>query len=158
VAGSSSHAADVFETGRRHGAEGRFEEAVEAFDDLLARFGLSTEPDVGVWIAEALICKSSALRELKRHEESVAVADGIVARFAEADEPELRVRVARALVDAYRARKLGGRQRHARRLERAEYRRARRQQSEVDDRALLVAAVVVPCHLRFRSAGLTRGG
>jgi len=76
----------------------RHEEALAAYDQVLARFGEATEPALREQVAWALVNKGYILGELNRREEALAAYDQVLARFGEATELPLRERVARALV------------------------------------------------------------
>lgn len=77
---------------------GRYDEALQAYDDVLRRFGDShsslTEP-----IADALLGKGVVLGCLSRHEDSINAWSEVLSRFKDATNPELRIRVARAGVN-----------------------------------------------------------
>src|SRR5260370_307258 len=80
------------------GQLGRFEEEVEVYDEVVARFGDAPEPAPREQVAKALVNKSIMLGELGRFEEEVEVYDEVVARFGDAPEPAMRAWVAMALV------------------------------------------------------------
>ena len=68
---------------------GRLEDAVDAWDDVVRRFGAS---DSGVFlpvVAMALLGKGAVLEELNRSEEALVAWDEVVCRFAASDERPL---------------------------------------------------------------------
>ena len=68
----------------------RSEEAIEVYDDLLARFGAASEPALREVVAKALFGKGVGLGGLGRFEEAIEVYDDLLARFGDAPEPALR--------------------------------------------------------------------
>jgi tetratricopeptide (TPR) repeat protein len=76
------------------GELGRREEAIAAYDDLLACFGSATEPSIREDVARALCNKGVELGELGRREEAIASYDDLLARFGSATEPSIREDVA----------------------------------------------------------------
>jgi tetratricopeptide (TPR) repeat protein len=77
----------------------RFEQAIGAFDDLIARFTPTSAPDLCEYLAGALFNKGGALIHLGRPAEAIAAYDDLIARFTGASELMLRQRVAMALVN-----------------------------------------------------------
>ena len=75
----------------------RAEEAVAAYDEVVARFGESPQPALREQTAKALYNKAAALGSLGRAEEAVAAYDEVVARFGESPLPALREQTAKAL-------------------------------------------------------------
>jgi tetratricopeptide (TPR) repeat protein len=75
---------------------GRFEEAIVAYDDLVARFKDAADPDIREHVAKALYNKGVALGELGRPEAAIVVYDDLVARFKDATEPGIREQVSSA--------------------------------------------------------------
>ena len=73
------------------------EEAIAAYDDLLARFGAATELPLREQVAKALFNKGVTLGALGRSEDAIAVYDDLLARFGAATELPLRELVAKAL-------------------------------------------------------------
>ena len=67
------------------------------YDDLVARFGLSTELPARELVAAVLIQKGATLGLLGHNEEAIAVYDLLLARFGSDPEPSLRASVANAL-------------------------------------------------------------
>jgi tetratricopeptide (TPR) repeat protein len=76
---------------------GRREEAIAAYDDLLARFGSAPEPSIREHVARAFCNKGVELGELGRREEAIAAYDVLLARFGSATEPSIREDIAVAL-------------------------------------------------------------
>ena len=77
---------------------GRHEEAIRAYDDMLARFGDSGDESVRHLVVMALVHKAAALGKMDKSRAAVRVYDQAVARFGDAPEPALREWVAEALV------------------------------------------------------------
>ena len=76
---------------------GRSDEAIAAYDDLVARFGAAPELPLREQVALALFNKGWTLGHLDRSEEAIATYDDVVARFGAAPELPLREQVAKAL-------------------------------------------------------------
>ena len=68
-------------------------------DEIIARFGATTDPALRERLARALVNKGYRLAVLGQSEQMIAVYDDVVARFGTATEPALREQVARALVN-----------------------------------------------------------
>ena len=77
----------------------RSEEAVALYDEVLRRFGESSELALRERVARALVNKGVRLGKLNRGEEEIAVYDEVLHRFGEASEHPLRQQVAMALVN-----------------------------------------------------------
>jgi tetratricopeptide (TPR) repeat protein len=82
---------------------GRFDEAIEACNQVLDRFGHAREPELREHVARALVSKgtlllSAARRTPGRYEETLGVFDEVVDRYRDAAEPSLREHVAKAIV------------------------------------------------------------
>jgi tetratricopeptide (TPR) repeat protein len=75
----------------------RREEALEAYNEMLRRFGDSTEPVLRERVAKALHNKGGTLGQLSRREEALKAYNETLRRFGEATEPALRWQAARAL-------------------------------------------------------------
>ncbi len=75
---------------------GRSDDAVEVYDEVVARFGEATEPALREQVATALVNKGVRLGALGRSDEELEVYDEVVARYGEATEPVLRQAVAMA--------------------------------------------------------------
>ena len=88
----------LFEKASLLSSYGGDEEALACFEELIQRFGESTEPSLQVWVAEALLAKASPLMGDNR-----ACLEEVVRRYGEAPETPLRLRVATALSMAGRA-------------------------------------------------------
>jgi tetratricopeptide (TPR) repeat protein len=87
-----------FDLGVVRGDLGRSEDAVRAYEQVVARFGDATEPGLREHVAKALVGKGVSLRALRRFEDELGAYNEVVARFGDATEPALlRELVARAL-------------------------------------------------------------
>ena len=87
----------LFEMGVALGQFGRAEQAIAAYDEVLARYAGAAEPSLRERAATALFNSAVELAQLGRHEESLAAYQEVVARYADAPEPGLRAHVAGAL-------------------------------------------------------------
>jgi len=79
------------------GQLGRTDEEIEAYEDVLARFGDATAPALQESVAKALFNKGITLGQLGRTDAAIAVYDDVLARFGDATEPALQESVAKAL-------------------------------------------------------------
>ncbi len=89
----------LFNKGVTLGALGRSEDAIAAYDDLLARFGAATELPLREQVGKALVNKGVRLAALGRSEDAIAAYDDLLARFGAATELPLREQVGKALVN-----------------------------------------------------------
>ena len=60
---------------------GRYEEALQAYDELLVRFGDSSEPELRQSVAAALLGKIAVLQGAGRYEQALVVDDEVLERF-----------------------------------------------------------------------------
>jgi tetratricopeptide (TPR) repeat protein len=81
------------------GELGRAEEAVAAYEEVVARFGDSAGDELGEQVAKALFNKGVQLGKLDRAAEAIAVYDEVVARFGDSAAEAEREAVGRALVN-----------------------------------------------------------
>ena len=86
----------LFNKGVTLGALDRSVEAIAAYDDLVARFGVAPELLLREAVAKALVNKGITYGRLKRRDDAIAVYDDVVARFGAATEDSLREPVAKA--------------------------------------------------------------
>jgi len=77
-------------------ALGRCVEAIAAYDEVLSRFGSTSEPELREEVAEALCNMAFTLRALKRRKQANAVLDDLLTRFGGVTEPEIIKTVERA--------------------------------------------------------------
>ena len=70
-------------------------EGIAAYDDIVARFGDSTDPAVCSHVIDAMEQKAGAL--VDKSEESIAVYDDIVARFGDFDQLDISLQVITAM-------------------------------------------------------------
>src|SRR5205814_2321370 len=75
----------------------RRQEAITVYDEVVKRYGESTEPALRELVAQALINKGITLSVLNRSEEAITVYDEVVKRYGESTEPALRNAVGTAL-------------------------------------------------------------
>jgi tetratricopeptide (TPR) repeat protein len=75
----------------------RNEDAIAAYDDLIARYGDSNVEALREQVAIALINKGVILNNLQRRDEAIAVNDDVIARYGDSNVEKLRIQVARAL-------------------------------------------------------------
>src|SRR4051794_26172339 len=86
----------LFERAQRAVTEDRLGDAVGHFDELIARFRSTADPDVDRLVGDALYGKGHSLERLERAQEALAVYDEMVARYV--DATEMRGQLARALL------------------------------------------------------------
>lgn len=83
--------------GHALGELGRFEEALATFDEVVSKFGDTSELRSSVWVAKALVGRGYWLFKLNRLEEALTAFEELVRRYGDSPEPLLRESVARAL-------------------------------------------------------------
>ena len=88
-----------FNEGYAFGQLGRSEEAIAAYDDIVARYGAAREAALRERVVRALVNKGVRLGALNRIDEEIAVYDEVIAGYGAAREAALREEVARALVN-----------------------------------------------------------
>jgi tetratricopeptide (TPR) repeat protein len=76
----------------------RAQDEVAAYDEVLRRFGDSSDPAIRERLATALQFKGITFRQLERAEDAIAIYDEIDRRFADSTIPAVLRRVAGALV------------------------------------------------------------
>jgi tetratricopeptide (TPR) repeat protein len=84
------------ERARAYLAAGRYGDAVAAFDDVVARFGHSSDQEVDWLVGDALLAKANGLLQIERDEMALAVYEEMAARYR--DRPGFRGQLSRALV------------------------------------------------------------
>ncbi len=89
----------LFNKGVVLGHQGKSEEAIAVYDDLVRRFDDSRDPPSKENLAKALFNKGSRLAELSRPGEALAVYDELIKRFASAAEPRVVEALAKAMVN-----------------------------------------------------------
>ncbi len=77
----------------------RYEEELAIYDEVISRFGSSTEMALQEQVAKALVNKGGRLGQLHRSEEAIAVSDEVISRFGSSTEIALQEQVAKALVN-----------------------------------------------------------
>ncbi len=94
----------LFDLGVVLGELGRSEDAVAAYDQVIARYGDADSPALAERVAKALVNKGARLGVLGRSEDAVAAYDQVIARYGDADSPALAEQVAKARVGIRMAR------------------------------------------------------
>jgi tetratricopeptide (TPR) repeat protein len=97
--GQLEDARALFDKGVSFGTEGRHEDAVAAYGELISRYGETTDPEFQELVAYALRNRGVRLGMLDRHREAIESYDQLVARFGQALDPDLREHVAAALLN-----------------------------------------------------------
>ena len=98
--GSQTQRAEyLFNRGFLFGELQRAEEALAAYDELLAQFKDTAEPRLRELVAKTLRNKGVNLGRLQRSEDELASYEELLARFTDATEPTLREQVAVALLN-----------------------------------------------------------
>ena len=87
----------LFNKGVRLGALSRSQEAIDVYDQVVARYGDRQEPALADLVATALFNKGVRLGALSRGQEEIDVYDQVVARYGDRQEPALAEMVASAL-------------------------------------------------------------
>jgi tetratricopeptide (TPR) repeat protein len=98
-ASQAQQALNTLNRGALFGQLGRNDEAVAAYDEVIARFKDAGEPRLREQVAMALVNKGARLGQLGRNDEAVATYDEVIGRFTDAVEPGLREQVAKALLN-----------------------------------------------------------
>jgi tetratricopeptide (TPR) repeat protein len=78
-------------------ALGTPQEAIEVYDEVISRFGTTSEAEVSGVVAEAMVHKVVALGTLGLTKDAIAVCDEVISRFGTAQQPVLREQVAEAV-------------------------------------------------------------
>jgi tetratricopeptide (TPR) repeat protein len=86
----------LLERARAFGSTGRYGDAVAGFDQLIARFGDSADPEVDWVVAEALFAKGLSLTQVERDEQATQVFEQMAARYR--NRPGFEGHLSRALV------------------------------------------------------------
>ncbi len=92
-----SAANELFMAALKLDAEGRSDDEIAIYDEIVARFGDSDAAALKVPVAKALFNKGVRLGKLGRSEDAIAAYDEVVARFGSSDATELQESAARAL-------------------------------------------------------------
>ena len=74
---------------------GRYGDAVRAFDEIVTRFGDSTETRIEALVGDALFWKAQSLHQVERDQDALTVYGEMASRFR--DRPEFRGLLSRAL-------------------------------------------------------------
>jgi len=70
------------------------EDAIKTYDEIMTRFGSSSEPEIQQTVADALFNKGIILARLKQPEEEIKTYDEIMTRFGSSSEPGIQQTVA----------------------------------------------------------------
>lgn len=92
-------AISIFNKGALLNQLGRFEEAIEVYDELLEKFQHSKEVGVQEQVKKSLVNKGDALGKLNRLEEKIAVFSEVFNRFKDNKDHSTQELVARVLLD-----------------------------------------------------------
>jgi tetratricopeptide (TPR) repeat protein len=84
--------------GNKLGELRRTEEAIAAYDDLIARFSKATEPELRDRVVWALNNRSGLLGEPGSRDKGLAILEDLTARFEASTEPEAHEAVAKLLI------------------------------------------------------------
>ena len=87
----------MFNVGGTLGALGSSDDAIAAYDDLIACFSNATEAPIRERVASALFNRGVTLGALGRSHPAMATYDDLISRFGDASEAPIREAVARAL-------------------------------------------------------------
>ena len=79
------------------GQMGKNEEEIRVYDEVVSRFGDSTDLALREQVAKALKNKGVTFRQMGKNEEEIRVYDDVVARFGDPTDLALREQVANAL-------------------------------------------------------------
>jgi tetratricopeptide (TPR) repeat protein len=96
---TESEARSLVRKGLKLTSQGQSEEAIALYDEVVSRFGRTTEPALQEQVARALVNKGFGLGSLGRTEEAMSVYQHIVTRFEAATDLVLQEGVARALIN-----------------------------------------------------------
>lgn len=86
----------LLERARALATTGRFGDAVAAFDEVVARFGATTDPAVENLVGDALFWKAQSLHRIERDEDALGLYEQMAGRYR--GRPEFRGPLSRALV------------------------------------------------------------
>jgi tetratricopeptide (TPR) repeat protein len=87
----------LFDRAVAFNTRGQTDEAIAAFDKLVARFGSANELVLLILTANALFAKGAILQQLLQPTAAIEAYDALVVRFDTAEEPQLVEAVAKAL-------------------------------------------------------------
>lgn len=94
AAGAVNSAQSIYNRGIALGQLGRYEEAIAAYDQLIAAYSQDPIPALREQVARAMSNRGIALAKLGRHEQVIDVCDQIVALYGHDSDPVLRDLVA----------------------------------------------------------------
>ena len=66
-----------------------FDEQLAAFEEVISRYGDSTDPDNTPNLARAFYSKAFALQEMGRHTEAADAYDVVISRYGDSDDRSL---------------------------------------------------------------------
>src|SRR4051794_14479845 len=84
--------------GRALVEDDRLAEAIDVFDEVIVRYGTSTDTATKRDVADALIDKAETLERLGRDEDALAAFNSVLERYGTAPEPALHRRIAWSLM------------------------------------------------------------
>ena len=79
----------------RLGKLGRHQEAVATYNEVVTRFGESTDPGLLERVARAMVNKASNLATLNRTAQALEALDAVEQRFGKSLDPQIQQEVAR---------------------------------------------------------------
>ncbi|MEQ1890782.1 MAG: tetratricopeptide repeat protein [Alphaproteobacteria bacterium] len=79
------------------GQLGRQQEAIAAYDDVIARYDASIAPELQEWVARALVSKGVELALSEQLQKAIDVWDKVIQRYGASDASALQEHVANAL-------------------------------------------------------------
>ncbi|MDR3567522.1 MAG: tetratricopeptide repeat protein [Syntrophobacteraceae bacterium] len=94
---SRKKASDIIKRGFKLFMDGDYEQALITLDNLMRKFGDSTEPALAELVARALVNKGVTLGALGRSEDEIRVYEEVVDRYSGSTAPALAEQVATAL-------------------------------------------------------------
>ena len=75
-----------------------YEESLAKYEEVIARFGEASEPEVGTEVVRAMNSKALVLCKMERLQEAIAVYDALIVRLSNASEPEMHEQLAWAML------------------------------------------------------------
>ncbi len=85
--------------GVAQGKAGSPKDAIETYDQLIARYGDATEPAIREQVAKAMRNKGVTQRQAGSPEDAIETYDQVIARYGDSTEPAIRELVAMAMVN-----------------------------------------------------------
>lgn len=85
--------------GQKLGEDGKWREAVNQYNKIIAKFGKSTDGDLQEEVAKALYHKADALLQLDKQDAAISAYDEVISRFGSSSTPAMQVEVVKSLMD-----------------------------------------------------------